>query len=324
MDVGLAVRSPEANVAAAGGATDDAVATPPAAGLMAGDPDAPPAITFDLAIVDAEGDAPGDATADASSASGTGVGAEAEGGDDPRASAAADDDAAQLESVLESLLLAAGQPVPLAKIVDALDGPDRGEVAAALGRLAERYEREGRGLRVVHVAGGWQLRSAAQHGPYVRRLLGGKPPRLTRPMLETLAIVAYRQPCTRPEIEAIRGVDCDAALTSLLERRMVRIEGRKEAPGRPLLYGTTREFLEVFGLPDLQALPPIRDLGEHAELLAAQDMTVSAAGVAPTAEAIRDAAAVEAAPSGGEPVVPDAGAPAAAADRDDRPLEAVG
>jgi len=180
-------------------------------------------------------------------------------------------DGGALEAVLESLLLAAGAPVPLGRLVSALEGPSRGEVARALRALAERFESEGRGIRLVEVAGGFQLRSAPQHGPFVRRLLGGRPPRLSRPMLETLAIVAYRQPCTRPEIEAIRGVDCGTAIGSLLERRLIRLVGRKEAPGRPLLYGTTREFLEVFGLPDLDALPPLRELGPGAEVLAATD-----------------------------------------------------
>ena len=188
----------------------------------------------------------------------------------------------RLASIVESMLFAAGGPVPLAKLVQALDGHDRREVAAAVRTLADAYEREGRGLRVVEVAGGFQIRTAAEHGPWVRRLLGGRPPRLSRPMLETLAIIAYRQPCTRPEIEAIRGVDADAVLSTLLERRMIRIIGRKEAPGRPLLYGTTPEFLEVFGLPDLEALPPLRDLGEMAELLRASDLSVTPHGVLPT------------------------------------------
>jgi segregation and condensation protein B len=101
-------------------------------------------------------------------------------------------------------------------------------------------------------------------------------------MLETLAIVAYRQPCTRVEIEAIRGVDCDAVLTTLTERRLVQIVGRKDAPGRPLLYGTTKDFLEVFGLHDLSGLPTLRELGDGADLLAAPDLTVTDAGVVPT------------------------------------------
>ncbi len=160
-----------------------------------------------------------------------------------------------------------GAPVPLARLVEALDGPERREVTAALRSLSESYEREGRGLRLVYVAGGYQLRSAPEHGHWVRRLLGGRPPRLSRPMLETVAIVAYRQPCTRPEIEAIRGVDADAVLSTLLERRLIRIVGRKDAPGRPLLYATTKDFLEVFGLPDLQALPPLAEVGDGADLL---------------------------------------------------------
>src|SRR6266446_329084 len=186
----------------------------------------------------------------------------------------------RLPAIIESLLLAAGAPVPLGQLVDALDGPGRAEVLAVLEALGAGYEREGRGLRLVHVAGGYQLRTPAEHGPWIRRLLRERPPRLSRPMLETLAIVAYRQPCTRLEIEAVRGVDVEAVLTTLIERRLARIVGRKEAPGRPLLYATTREFLEVFGLPDLKALPPLRDLGDGAALLAATGLEVAPEGVA--------------------------------------------
>lgn len=229
---------------------DDSAAPEPVA-------DAVPAIVFAAASEPPDGEAPSANVAE-----------------EPSAEAV---DTAMLEGILESLLLASGQPVPLARLVETLDGHDRRTVVAALKALTERYERENRGLRVVHVAGGWQLRSAPEHGPWVRRLLGGRPPRLSRPMLETLAIIAYRQPCTRAEIEAIRGVDADAVVSTLLERRLIRILGRKEAPGRPLLYGTTRDFLEVFGLPDIAALPPLSDLGDGAELLAAQ----SAGEVAP-------------------------------------------
>lgn len=181
------------------------------------------------------------------------------------------DDVARLVPLVEGLLFAAGAPVPVARLADALDGPDRRQVLRALQVLGERLESEGSGLRLVRVAGGYQLRTLAEHGPWIRRLLGGKPPRLSRPMLETLAIIAYRQPCTRPEIEAIRGVDVDAVLSTLLERRMIRILGRKEAPGRPILYGTTKDFLEVFSLPDLDALPPLKDMGELAEAFAARE-----------------------------------------------------
>ncbi len=190
--------------------------------------------------------------------------------DEARDDVEAVDEAAGLGAVIESMLLASGAPVPLARLVDALEGPDRREVAAALRALGASYEREGRGLRLVYVAGGYQLRSAPEHARWVRRLLGGRPPRLSRPLLETLAIVAYRQPCTRPEIEAIRGVDADAVLASLVERRLIRILGRKDAPGRPILYGTTKDFLEVFDLPDVQALPPLGELGDGAEALVAR------------------------------------------------------
>src|SRR5262245_24023804 len=214
--------------------------------------------------------------------------------------AAPADSVGGLPAVLESMLFAAGEPVPVARLVDALDGPGRAEVVRALEALAEGYERDRRGLRLVQVAGGYQLRSVAEHGRWIRRLLQERPPRLTRPMLETLAIVAYRQPCTRIEVEAVRGVDCDAVLATLTDRRLVRILGRKEAPGRPLLYGTTRDFLEVFGLPDLTSLPTLRELGAEADVLTAPDLTVGPDGVTPTPVAPAE---------GAEPVEP--AAPAA-------------
>jgi segregation and condensation protein B len=193
----------------------------------------------------------------------------------------------RLPAVLESLLLAAGAPVAIARLVDALGGPGRAEVQKALEALRAHHERIGSGIRIVHVGGAWQLRTPPEHAPWVRRLLRERPPRLSRPMLETLAIVAYRQPCTRLEIEAIRGVDADAVLTTLTERRLVRVTGRKDAPGRPLLYGTTREFLEVFGLPDLSALPTLRELG------APEDLLRTAAAGAEGEEAAADGASAD-------------------------------
>ena len=170
------------------------------------------------------------------------------------------------------LLLAAGAPVPLARLVEALDGPDRREVARGAARArASRYEREGRGLRLVHVAGGYQLRSLAEHGPWVRRLLGGKPPRLSRADARDA-----RDRRLSPALHAARDRGHPRrrrrrrARRRLLERRLIRILGRKDAPGRPILYGTTKDFLEVFGLPDLQALPPLGELGELAEALRAR------------------------------------------------------
>jgi len=169
---------------------------------------------------------------------------------------------AEIETILESLLCAHGGPLMVDRAVEVLGDVSRGDVTRALTSLQQRYESEKRGFRIAQVAGGYQLRTAPEHAEYVRRLLRQRPVRLSRPMLETLAIVAYKQAVTRAEIEAIRGVDVDSTLNTLLERRLIRIAGRKEAPGRPLLYATSREFLEVFGLNDLSELPTLRELGD--------------------------------------------------------------
>ena len=127
------------------------------------------------------------------------------------------------------------------------------------------YGAGARGVVLEEVAGGYQLRTPKEHALYVRKLLAAKPPRLSRPLLETLAIIAYRQPVTRPEIEQLRGVDSGGVLETLLERRLVRIAGRKEAPGRPIMYATSAEFLEVFGLRDLDGLPDLEEFKELEE-----------------------------------------------------------
>jgi segregation and condensation protein B len=170
--------------------------------------------------------------------------------------------ARRLRSILESLLLAAPEPLALTRLAQILPAYPRREIQRALEALAEEYRAEERGLRLQEVAGGWQLRTAPANAEYVRSLLAERPVRLSRAALETLAVIAYRQPVTRAEIEAIRGVDVDAVLNGLLERRLVRVIGRKDAVGRPLLYGTTQEFLETFGLKDLSALPTLEELGE--------------------------------------------------------------
>lgn len=167
-----------------------------------------------------------------------------------------------LKSILESLLFAAGEPVSAAKLAGAIEGASRAEVQQALAALAGEYAAQGRGIALEEVAGGFQLRTAKEHAHYVRKLLAARPPRLSRPLLETAAIIAYRQPVTRPEIEQLRGVDSGAVLETLLERRLIKIAGRKEAPGRPMVYETTPEFLEVFGLKDLESLPDLKEFRE--------------------------------------------------------------
>ena len=163
----------------------------------------------------------------------------------------------RLKAILESLLFAAGEPVPLARLAAVLDNVARDAIKKALGEMMLGYGAGARGVMLEEVAGGYQLRTPKEHALYVRKLLAAKPPRLSRPLLETLAIIAYRQPVTRPEIEQLRGVDSGGVLETLLERRLVRIAGRKEAPGRPIMYATSAEFLEVFGLRDLDGLPDL-------------------------------------------------------------------
>lgn len=169
-------------------------------------------------------------------------------------------DEERLKAVLESLLFAAGEPVTLARLVAVLDDIPREEIRRALTALAVMYSDGARGIVLEEVAGGYQLRTAGENSHWVRKLLAAKPPRLSRPLLETLAIIAYRQPITRPEIEQLRGVDSGGVIETLLERKLTRIAGRKEAPGRPIEYATTPEFLEVFSLKDLSSLPDLDEL----------------------------------------------------------------
>ena len=173
----------------------------------------------------------------------------------------------RLRSIVESLLFAAGEPLTVARIEKIVTGYERRDIMRVLGALAEEYDRDTRGFRLAQVAGGWQLRTPRENSEFVRELRAERPVRLTRAALETLAIIAYRQPVTRPEIEAIRGVDVDAVLATLLERRLIRVLGRKDVIGRPLLYGTTSDFLEIFGLKDLSSLPTLEELGASVEAL---------------------------------------------------------
>jgi segregation and condensation protein B len=141
-------------------------------------------------------------------------------------------------------------------------GVDEERLARALDQLSGNFREGISGIVLHEVAGGWQLRTSPLNSDFARRFLRIKPQRLTRAALETLAIIAYRQPVTRPEIEEIRAVDCGAVVKALLERKLIKILGKKEEPGRPILYGTTREFLEFFALKDLASLPTLREFHE--------------------------------------------------------------
>jgi segregation and condensation protein B len=167
---------------------------------------------------------------------------------------------ARLPAILESLVLAADRPLSTSELAELVGERERSKVDAALRALAEEYA--SRGIQLHAVAGGWQFRTDPRNAPWVGRLLTQKPVRLTRAQLEVMAIVAYRQPITRPEIDEIRGVDSGGTLKTLLDRSLIRILGKKEEPGRPMLYGTTREFLEFFNLKDLKDLPTLREYHE--------------------------------------------------------------
>jgi segregation and condensation protein B len=180
-----------------------------------------------------------------------------------------------LSQVIEALLFAAQKPLTARELAAAIKGAgaedelmpnefaktSEAQVAAALEQLKIEYVQQGRAFQLAEKAEGWQLVSDPAYAPWVRQLFPAvKPARLTPPSLETLAIVAYRQPITRADIEAVRGVAVDGVLQNLMERGLVKIAGRAEVPGRPLLYETTQFFLEHFGLRDLDELPNAEEL----------------------------------------------------------------
>lgn len=166
-----------------------------------------------------------------------------------------------LSTRIEALLFAADTPLPFARLCEVLHDEARPEVEEALKSLAESYETSERAFMLVQVAGGWQLATKPEHAATVRRLFTGRRRvRLTKAALESLAIIAYKQPTTRPEIDAIRGVASGGVLETLLERNLVRIAGRSEGVGRPLLYATTPDFLTYLGLNRLDDLPSLAEL----------------------------------------------------------------
>ena len=170
----------------------------------------------------------------------------------------------KVRTVLESILFVADRPLTLDQLFEAT-GIDREKISEGLGKLSG-MRRDGISGVVLHeVGGGWQFRTDPGSSEFVKRFLKVKPQRLTRAAVETLAIIAYRQPVTRPEVEDIRGVDSGALVKALLERKLIKILGRKEEVGRPILYGTTREFLEFFALKDLSSLPTLREFQELSE-----------------------------------------------------------
>jgi segregation and condensation protein B len=169
----------------------------------------------------------------------------------------------EVRAILEALIFASPQPVTPREIGKVLAGVSKESWQSALDEIRADYARDGRGLQLVDVAGGFQITTRAEFNDWVRELLDPKSPtRLSIQALETLAVVAYKQPVTLPEIIELRGIKSGGVLTTLLGKRLIRIVGRKEVVGRPILYGTTKEFLLHFGLKDLSELPKIEEFAE--------------------------------------------------------------
>ncbi len=173
-------------------------------------------------------------------------------------------DQAEKRRIVEALVLSAHEPIPAARIASIVPRCKPAKVKELVDELNAEYVKQGRSYEICEVAGGYQIRTLPQYAPYVQQTLKERPLRLSQAALETLAIVAYRQPVTRAEVEHIRGVDAGAVVRSLIERKLIRIAGHRDVPGRPMLYATTKRFLEVFELEKLEDLPTLRDLRELA------------------------------------------------------------
>jgi segregation and condensation protein B len=167
-----------------------------------------------------------------------------------------------IKNIIESLLFVAEDPLTIDSIKKVLDSTDSNAIRNVLNELSSEYEARKGGFFLREVAGGYQIRTRSEYSQWIRRLLRPNPLRLSNAALETLAIVAYKQPVIRSDIEHLRGVDCGGILRMLLERKLIRVVGRKEIPGRPMIYTTTKKFLELFELKDLKDLPSPKEIEE--------------------------------------------------------------
>ena len=171
----------------------------------------------------------------------------------------------QVRAIIESLLFVSEVPLSLVKIKSILSMYTHGEIIQALEDLRQEYADEKHGFCLAEVAQGYQFRSKAEYGDWIRKLKRIIPTKLSLAALETLAIIAYKQPILRSEIENLRGVDVGGILRLLLEKNLIKILGRKNVPGRPIIYGTTQKFLEFFSLKDISSLPTLEEIEELAE-----------------------------------------------------------
>jgi segregation and condensation protein B len=168
-----------------------------------------------------------------------------------------------LYKIIESLIFASDVPLPATKLKEIIGGVSIKEIKEAVSAINDGYQENGSALVVIEIAGGYQIATKAEYAPYIHKLYKGRNiHRLTQRALETLSIIAYKQPITKQEIEAIRGVNVDGVIRTLLERKLITIEGRQKAPGNPLLYATTKFFLQYFGLKSLDSLPKLKEIDE--------------------------------------------------------------
>ena len=196
-----------------------------------------------------------------------------------------------LKALIEAIIYVAPEPVPLEAILNTLEGEERERVKSKLEELATDFQQAQHGIQVREVAGGYKFFSKPEHHDVLRKFVKSlKPPvRLSKPALETLAVIAYRQPVTLPEINEIRGVDCGGVIHTLLEKKLVVTSGRKNVVGRPILYRTSRDFLVHFGLKDVGELPSLKEFEELAKQALGSEWAAeagpSSSGAAPVAEA---------------------------------------
>ena len=169
-------------------------------------------------------------------------------------------DKESLKPLIETIIFAADHPISFEKLMNVLEGEKRDEARLALNELINEYAASNRGILIEEVAGGYQIRTRPEFAPWLRRLFKIGYQKLSKASMETLAMIAYKQPITRMEIEELRGVDSGGVLKTLMDRNLIKIIGRKELPGRPVVYGTTKEFLEVFDLKDLACLPTLKEI----------------------------------------------------------------
>ena len=172
-----------------------------------------------------------------------------------------------IKNIIESLLFVAEEPLAIERLAKIIPEAQTAQIRQALEELAVEYEARQGGFFLNQVAGGYQFRTRPEHMQWITRLLQPKPLHLSKAALETLAIITYKQPVIRSDIEHIRGVDCGGVLRVLLERKFIRVLGRRELPGRPLIYATTKRFLEVFGLKNLEDLPTPKEIEEFGSAL---------------------------------------------------------